>query len=105
MTNLVHQLGIIKQFNRMDIEQTKHYIKITCQKYIEKIIEHHGWQKEPGHTKPLPMRTDSTYLKDLELTKGPTDPTKQQTLEKEMGFNNRQVIGKCIFAIDRKSVV
>ena len=99
MTNPVHQLGIIKRFNGMDVEQTKHFIKITCEKYITKIIEHHGWTKEPPSTKPLPMRTDASYMKDLELSTGPTDPHEQKALEKAMGFNYRQVIGECIFAM------
>ena len=50
-------------------------------------------------TKPLPMHTNSSCMKDLELTTGPTDPNEQQALEKGIGFNYCQVRGECIFAM------
>jgi hypothetical protein len=44
--NLLSELGIIKCFIGLDIEYTSHYIKISAQTYINKIVEHHGWQLE-----------------------------------------------------------
>jgi hypothetical protein len=46
MVNVLNELGVIKRFNGLDIEQTRHYIKISAQTYINKIVEHHGWQLE-----------------------------------------------------------
>ena len=99
MTIAVHDLGLIKRFNAMDIQQTKHFIKLTCHTDIQCITEHHGWTNEKAHTLPVPMQNDATYLKELETTTGPTDQHETQQLEKEMGFNYRQVIGKAIFAM------
>jgi hypothetical protein len=45
------------------------------------------------------MRNNSSYLATLELTEGPDDPAEQHALEKQMGFNYRQVIGEAIFAM------
>jgi hypothetical protein len=70
------------------------------QPYINKIVEHHGWQNVKHAKLPIPMRTDSTYyLAELELTDSPDDPDKLRNLEKEIGFNYRQVIGEAIFAM------
>jgi hypothetical protein len=59
----------------------------------------HDWANEKHLNKPIPMRNDSSYLATLELTKGPEDPAEQRALEKQMGFNYRQVIGEAIFAM------
>jgi hypothetical protein len=103
MTNKLNNLGIIKLFNGMDVLQTCGYVKINCPTYINKIVEHHGLQsnlQSKKHAKlPIPMCTDSTYLAELELTDCPNDPDEICELEKEMGFNYRQVIGEAIFAM------
>jgi hypothetical protein len=99
MTNELHDLGIVKRFNGMDVIQTKHYVKISCERYITKVIEHHGWTKEKFANIPIPMRSDSKHMAELELTHGPTDLRTQKALEREMGFKYRQVIGEAIFAM------
>jgi Reverse transcriptase (RNA-dependent DNA polymerase) len=99
MQNELNDLGVIKRFNGMDIHQTRHYIKLSCEKYIDRIIEHHGWQNEKHANKPIPMRNESTFLATLELTDGPSELKEQQALEKQMGFKYRQVIGEAIFAM------
>ena len=76
-----------------------HYIKLTCHTYIQRITEHHGWTNKKAHTLPVPMRNDATHLKELETTTGPTTQEERQLLEKEMGYNYRQVIGEAIFAM------
>jgi hypothetical protein len=62
MTNKVNNLGIIKHLNGMDIAQTKHYIKICCHTYIDKIVSHHRWTNKKHANKPIPMRTNLSYL-------------------------------------------
>jgi hypothetical protein len=68
MTNKLNNLGIIKRFNGMDVLQTRNYVKISCQTYIDKIILHHEWANKGHSNKPIPMRNDSSYLAELELT-------------------------------------
>jgi Reverse transcriptase (RNA-dependent DNA polymerase) len=99
MTNELNDLGIIKRFNGMDVDQTKHFVKLSCHTYIDKVIKHHGWENEKHAHKPIPMRTESKYLSDLETNEGPEDVRAQQDLERQMGFNYRQVIGEAIFAM------
>jgi hypothetical protein len=99
MVNLLNELGVIKQFNGLDIQQTRDYIKISCPTYIDKIVEHHGWQNETTANLPLPMRNDSVYQANLELSYGPDNIKEQRDLETQMGFSYRQAIGELIFAM------
>jgi hypothetical protein len=99
MANELNELGIIKRFNGLDILQTRHYIKISAQTYIHKIVEHHGWQHVKTANLPLPMRNDSTYQATLELSYGSEDLREARELETQMGFIYRQAIGELIFAM------
>ncbi len=78
MVNPLNELGVIKRFNGLDIQQTRHYVKISCQTYIDKIVEHHEWQQEHTANLPIPMRNDSTYQANLKLSYGPEDVKEQQ---------------------------
>jgi hypothetical protein len=35
----VKHLGIFTRFNGMDIHQTEYYVKITCEKYLTKMLK------------------------------------------------------------------
>lgn len=100
MTNKLNDLGVIKRFNGVDVQQTRNYIKLHCETYIDKIISHHGWENDYVHaTRPIPMRSESQYQAELETSQGPQTPKERQELEKQMGFSYRQAIGELIFAM------
>ena len=99
MSNPMNELGIIKRFSGSDIHQTRHYVKISSETYIQKICEHHKWTNENVANVPIPMRSDSKYQATLETTKGPSEPQEQQKLEEQMGFSYRQAIGELIYAM------
>ena len=100
MRNELNDLGIIKQFNGMDVQQTRHFFKLSCETYIDKIISHRKCQHKHYGNKPIPMRHDSSYVATLELMEGRNNPTKHSWLEHDMGFNYCQVIGEAIFCHD-----
>jgi hypothetical protein len=99
MANPLNDLGIIKRFNGIDIIQTRHYVKVHCEPYITRIIEHHEWMNKKADNLPLPMKSDSTYQAILQLAEGLVSLKDQQQLETTMGFSYRQGIGKLIFAL------
>ena len=99
MTNPLNDLGIIKRFNGVDIEQTRYYVKVFAETYLTRVLDHHGWLNLHASNIPTPMRTETAFMAALELTEGPTDEHEKKTLEKEMGFSYRQVIGEAIFAM------
>ena len=45
------------------------------------------------------MNDNNKYIADPEKAKGPTDPTQQNKLEKEMGFKYWAATGELIFAM------
>ncbi len=99
MANPLNELGIIKRFNGIDIQQSSYFIKLSCPTYIDKIVQHHGWQNEKAATLAVPMKNDMAFQADLELSNGPDDPKEQRKLEHEMQFSYRQAIGELIFAM------
>ena len=86
-------------FNRLNITQGNRYIKLSCETYLTKILEGHGWLR-PTHSSPLAttMNHDKKYMKELEDAKGPPDDTARAILEKEMIFSYQQAIGELLFA-------
>ena len=62
--------GPAKDYNGVDINQTKHYIEISCPGYIDCVNRAHGWE-HPGPDKitsqptlPMPERALDVIYKD-----------------------------------------
>jgi len=91
-------LGLIDRFNGMDIFQTKYYVKITCEKYLAKMLQAHQWSlKAPPPTLLIPLPADKEFIKQLEEATPPSSQSEIDTLRQEMGFNYRQVLGEIIW--------
>ena len=93
----VKHLGLIDRFNGMDIHQTRHYIKITCEKYLQKMIKSHENLLQHVPSNPVPFPADNNYIKMLETAKVPDTLPEKLKLKEDMGFNYRQLIGEIIF--------
>ena len=93
--------GIISYFNGVTLTQSKHFVKISCKAYLERVFERHGWTHlaNKSSRKDVPMAAASKYLLELETTLGPELPSEQFTLQKEMGFSYRAAIGELIYAL------
>jgi hypothetical protein len=84
-----HQ-GLVMLCNGLDILQTRDYIKVSCETYIDRISNihlTHGWMKSyliSDHPTPLP--TTPQFMKALQSEEG--DPVKKGTtgICKENGF-------------------
>ena len=50
------------------------------------------------HNNTTPIRSDSKYVSELEITKGPLEVHEQKALATEMKFSHRQAIGELLFA-------
>jgi hypothetical protein len=71
----------------MDVEQMKHFVKINCGKYINKLTKSYPWlHKEMSATRSpptLPFQSDSAYINKLIHSDTPEQTEKQwQELEK-----------------------
>jgi hypothetical protein len=72
MTNPLNQLGTIRKFNGVNVEQARYYNHIHCATYIEKIVSHHGCDNlKIWSPPPTPMKGDSKYQADIQTSRGP----------------------------------
>jgi hypothetical protein len=91
-------MGLVSRFNGMDIQQTKFYIKITCTKYINKMVRLHPWAtQQPLSMMPLPFESDKASLQKLLQCILPTMEDEQKQLEEKMGIKYRHVTGEVLF--------
>jgi hypothetical protein len=94
----IHNLGVITRFNGMDIQQTRHYIKIHCHKYLTKMTQSHSWADTTKiGTTPLPFPSDSTSLTKLLTCDLLATTDDQKRLEKYMGLKYRHVMGEVLY--------
>ena len=99
LTQPMKDLGVITMFNGLDITQSRSFIKVSCSTYIKKILRTHNWDT-PSRTSALktPLPSDKTFIRNLESTKGPSDPLESKQLSQTMQFSYRQAIGELLFA-------
>lgn len=95
--------GLIESFNGVDLHQTRDYIKLSCSSYIRRLLAAHNWST-PRTTEskvgsrpfePLP----ASDVQTLFHTVGSAEHTPgHATLEKEMGFAYRTLLGELLYA-------
>ena len=97
LTVPLHLLGQVTKFNSVDVLQTQHYIKIPCKTYIDKVLNHHGWQESHTQHNLIPMKEDGKYQMLLE-TMTLLTPAEAKALQNEY-FNYQQANGEAIYAM------
>jgi hypothetical protein len=97
------RLGLITLFNGVDVIQSKYFVKISCQTYLEKISKRHldNWMNDmKTYTyRPLPMPATESFTKAFDAAVGNPDKAAQAALEKEYQFSYRSGIGEIIYAM------
>jgi len=93
--------GVGTKYNGVDLLQTQDYIKISCESFIDQVLQTHGWDKtspiDKGHHDIVPISTKS--MDKLQMLKGPMeDCADHKSLEREIGFSYQQVLGELIYA-------
>ena len=89
----LNDLGIIRKFNGVNIQQTRWYIKVSCQDYMLKIQGNNGWLDLKAFRQPIPMRQDPAHHRQLELADRPRSPQQQEQIQQQAGFSYRAPIG------------
>jgi len=93
--------GVFNHYNGVDIHQTRDYVKLSCETYIDRVLQTHGWDKpgsrESDRHDTIPLSPDLD--KHLETLSGPEEGTAEHVaLEKQCGFSFRQVLGEIVYA-------
>ena len=99
MTIDIKDLGRLNRYNGVDIPQTKDYIKISNETYINKLLEEHEWLLDDDEISniPIPVKNETTFNQRMEHAIPPSDKSGQRQLQLDMGFNYRQEVGELIF--------
>jgi hypothetical protein len=105
LTMPMKRMGVITLFNGVDILQSRYYIKMSCETYIEKMSTKHlsEWMTDSCFrdmsNRPLPIPTVETFLKNFNTIPGDPDKKVQEQLAKEFKFAYRSGIGELIYAM------
>ncbi len=95
--------GLVTLYNGLDILQTRDYIKVSCETYIDRISNihlAHGWMKSYLISDPpTPLPTNPQFIKALQTEEGNPDEKAEQALAKKMGFSYRSGIGPLVYAM------
>ena len=93
--------GTATKFNGVDILQTRDYVGISCESYLNRMLLSHGWDtpsatESPKPTVPMTQTTRETMQR---LPDGPLEGTPDhKALESEMKFCYRNVLGEVLYA-------
>jgi len=82
--------GLGTKYNRLDILQTRDYIKIHCESYIDKILLSHGWSdlgpKESNRHDMVPLSPNA--VERLQQLTGPVEGSKEHSeIEAKLKFS------------------
>ena len=101
LTMPIKRQGLVTLFNGVDILQSRHYIKMSAETYIEKMGAKYleMWHKEvPLMTeRPLPMPSHDSFLKTFHSAVGDADQGTQSALQKRFNFGYRNGVGELIY--------
>jgi hypothetical protein len=102
LTIPLKRLGLVTLFNGVNVEQTKMYIKISCESYTSRICEKYldTWMRThvfPNRATPLPQH--ESFLKSFLTAVGDPTPSVQENLATRMGLKYRNGIGELIYAL------
>ena len=89
LTIEIKHLGRLTRYNGVDVQQTRHFTKLSNTTYFNKVLQGHTWIENDTHiaTEAVPMKSDKDYIKHLETAVGPTTYKEQRALQLEMVFN------------------
>jgi Reverse transcriptase (RNA-dependent DNA polymerase) len=93
--------GVHARYNGVDVRQTRHYVKLSCDTYIHRMLQSHGWETPAVHDSDrydsVPMSSD--LAQHLQTLSGPPEHTPEHlAIERQAGFSYRQVLGELMYA-------
>ena len=93
--------GIGTKYNGVDILQTRDYIKLYCESYINKVLLSHGWSvpspNESNRHDMVPLSPDA--VSRLQSLVGPSEGSDEHSeLEKKMKFSYRGLLGELLYS-------
>jgi hypothetical protein len=99
----VKRKGYLGMYNGIDVQQTRHYIKISVHLFIDKVFVKHlaTWIK-PAYPSPVhstPLSSEPTFQKKFNSSTGNPDKNSQLKLAKDMQIGYCLGVGELIWAM------
>ena len=95
-------LGLINDYNNVEVNQCKEYIEINTSNYIDQFVTSQGRNdgfKHPTPVKPLSPMPEDSIANVFDTTNSPVeDSAAHKDLEKKMGFSYCSLLGKLMYA-------
>jgi len=93
-------LGLVKDFNGLDVAQYSDAVKLSCEKHIDRVLTTHGWSKPHP---PVPMKPSAPLPVDAVTSlcahQGPPENTAEHAaLVAKCGFAYRTLLGELLHA-------
>ena len=94
-------LGLVNDYNNVDVNQQKEYIEITATNYIDRVVTSYGWNdtnKSLTPDKPLaPMLEDSISKVFVTTHNKIEGSAAHKDLEKKIIFSYRSLLGELMY--------
>eukprot|EP00804_Cyclotella_cryptica_P004273 CCRYP_013474-RA/>CCRYP_013474-RA protein AED:0.28 eAED:0.28 QI:0/-1/0/1/-1/1/1/0/231 len=99
----IKRQGLVSLFNGVDVLQSRHYIKLSAETYIEKMGAKYldMWHKEVQMMaeRPLPIPTNESFLNAFNSNIRGADEKIQKELQHRFKFGYRSGVGELIYAM------
>ena len=94
-------LGLLNDFNGIDVVQSRDTVALTCRRYISRVLATHNWttasRDDPDTIKAIPLSPDS--ITQLYKQPGPDEGTPEHAkLSAQFGFSFRTLLGELLYA-------
>ena len=101
LTFPLKRTGLVTLFNGIDVEQTRDYIKISVETYLEHICEKHlmTWMGKTWGPPTTPLPNQKQFIRGFLQAIGSDDETTQRILGEEMSVGYRSGVGESIVAL------
>ena len=101
ITYPLKRMGLVTLFNGIDVKQTRDWIKISVETYIDRIMVKHlsAWMTGvESFTRPTPLPSRRDFLRRFLSDLGDDDDVVQTALAKSNHFTYRSGVGELIYA-------
>ena len=99
--DLIKERGSHLIYNGVDLYQTRDYLKLSCETFIDRLLQTHGWQCSAADTSSKAPSSPITedLVKKLKHLRGPAEGTAEhKALQDTMNFSYRQLLGELMYA-------
>ena len=79
--------GNYKRYNGLDVLQTRNYVKIGCESYIDHVLQTHGWDTPSDKDRKMTVPLSTTVSDNLQKLERPAKKKPEaKEIEKDIGI-------------------